>query len=119
MDVKCKHLLQLMSKLFINNDLAVRIFFVVAFNKLLFPAVDTNVRGKDAFMTMDVSDFPIFNWCKVVVDEIHYAAITWWSEKKEVNPWMFTFLYSKFIFTFVSFHATYSLCLFDADILFG
>jgi hypothetical protein len=82
MDVKCKHLLQLMSKLFINNDLAVRIFFVVAFNKLLFPAVDTNVRGKDAFMTMDVSDFPIFNWCKVVVDEIHYAAITWWSEKK-------------------------------------
>jgi hypothetical protein len=46
MDVKCNHLLQLISKLFINNDLVVRIFFVVAFNKLLFPAIDNNVRGK-------------------------------------------------------------------------
>jgi hypothetical protein len=63
MDVKCNHLLQLISKLFINNDLVVRIFFVVAFNKLLFPAVDNNVRGKDAFMTLDVSDFPNVNCC--------------------------------------------------------
>jgi hypothetical protein len=42
-------------------------------------------------MTMDVSDFPNVNWCKAVVDEIHHAAITWRSEKKEVNPWMCTF----------------------------
>jgi hypothetical protein len=70
MDVKCKDLLHLMSKLFINNDLAVMVFFVIAFNKLLFPAVDNNVRGKDAFLTMDVSDFGNVNWCKAVVDEI-------------------------------------------------
>jgi hypothetical protein len=76
MDLKCNHLLQLISKLFINNDLADRIFFVVAFNKVLFPAVDNNVRGKDTFMTMDVSDFPNVNWCKAVVDEIRHAAIT-------------------------------------------
>jgi hypothetical protein len=62
--------------------LAARIFFVVTFNKLLFPAVDNNVRGKDAFMTMDVSDFPNVNWCKALVDEIHHAAITWRSEKR-------------------------------------
>jgi hypothetical protein len=65
-----------MSKLLINNDLVVRIFVVAAFNKLLFPAVDNNVRGKDAFMTMDVSDFPNVNWCKAVVDEIRHSAIT-------------------------------------------
>jgi hypothetical protein len=46
MDVKCKDLLHLISRLFINNDLDVRIFFVIAFNKLLFPTVDNNVRGK-------------------------------------------------------------------------
>jgi hypothetical protein len=86
MDLKCNHLLQLISKLFINNDLADRIFFVVAFNKLLFPAVDNNVRGKDTFMTMDVSDFPNVNWCKAVVDEIRHAAITWRSEKKKSIP---------------------------------
>jgi hypothetical protein len=43
MDVKCNHLLQLISKLFINNDF--------------------NARGKDAFMTLDVSDFPNVNCC--------------------------------------------------------
>jgi hypothetical protein len=92
MDVKYKHLLQLMSKLFINNDLAVRIFFVLAFNKLLFPAVDNNVRGEGAFMTMDVSDFPNVNWCKTVVDEIRYATITWRSERKKSIPGCALFL---------------------------
>jgi hypothetical protein len=70
MDVKCKDLLPLMSKLCINNDLTVRIFFVIAFNKLLFPAVDNDIRGKDAFLTMDVSDFANVNWCKAVVDKL-------------------------------------------------
>jgi hypothetical protein len=91
MDVKCKHLLQLILKLFINNDLAVRIFFMVAFNKL-FPAVGNNVKGKDAFMTMDVSDFPNVNWCKVVVDEIRHSAIAWRSEKKKSIPGCALFL---------------------------
>jgi hypothetical protein len=43
---------------------------VIAFNKLLFPAVDNDIRGKDAFLTMDVSDFANVNWCKAVVDEL-------------------------------------------------
>jgi hypothetical protein len=37
--------------------LAVRMFFVVAFNKLLFPALDNNIRGQDAFLTKDLSQF--------------------------------------------------------------
>jgi hypothetical protein len=81
MDVKCKDLLHLLSRLFIKNDLDARVFFVIAFNKLLFPAVDNNVRGKDPFLTMDVSDFTNVNWCKAVVDELRYSAIMWWSEK--------------------------------------
>jgi hypothetical protein len=83
MDAKCKDLLPLMSKLLINNDLAVRIFFVIAFNKLLFHAVDNNIREKDVFLTMDVSDFANVNWCKAVLDELRYSAIMWWSKKKK------------------------------------
>jgi hypothetical protein len=67
-------------------------FFVVAFNNLLFPSIDNNARGKDAFMTMDVSDFPRVNWCKVVVDEIRHAAIMWWGEKKKSIPGCAPFL---------------------------
>jgi hypothetical protein len=65
---------------------------VVAFNNLLFPSIDNNARGKDAFMTMDVSDFPRVNWCKVVVDEIRHAAIMWWGEKKKSIPGCAPFL---------------------------
>jgi hypothetical protein len=43
-------------------------------------------------MTMDVSDFPRVNWCKVVVDEICHAAIMWWGEKKKSIPGCAPFL---------------------------
>jgi hypothetical protein len=36
---------------------AFEMFFVVAFNKLLFPALDNNIRGQDAFLTKDLSQF--------------------------------------------------------------
>uniref|UniRef100_A0A0A9AJW3 Uncharacterized protein n=1 Tax=Arundo donax TaxID=35708 RepID=A0A0A9AJW3_ARUDO len=84
MDVKCKHLLDLISKCALPNDFAIRIFFVVTFNKLLFPGSDNNIRGQDAFMTKDLSRFRDINWCKAVVDELRHAAITWRSEKR--NP---------------------------------
>ncbi|TVU20680.1 hypothetical protein EJB05_32863, partial [Eragrostis curvula] len=91
-DVKCNHLLDLMRKLQLDNALAIRIFFVVAFNKLLFPAVDNNIRGQDAFMTKNWSQFGNMNWCKALVNELRHAAITWRSERKKSIPGCAIFL---------------------------
>jgi hypothetical protein len=76
-EVKCNHLLGLLRKLNIDTALAVRMFFVVAFNKLLFPALDNNIRGQDAFLTKDLSQFVNINWCKAVLHELRHAAIMW------------------------------------------
>ncbi|TVU11071.1 hypothetical protein EJB05_44634 [Eragrostis curvula] len=91
-DVKCNHLFDLMRKLQLDNALAIRIFFVVAFNKLLFPAVDNNIRGQDAFMTKNWSQFGNMNWCKALVNELRHAAITWRSERKKSIPGCAIFL---------------------------
>ncbi|KAK3136520.1 hypothetical protein QOZ80_5BG0437650 [Eleusine coracana subsp. coracana] len=74
-EVKPNHLLDLLRKLNIDNASAVRIFFVVAFNKLLFPALDNMLGGQDAFLTKDLSQFCNMNWCKAVVNELCHAAI--------------------------------------------
>ena len=97
-DVKCNHLIGLLRKSNVDNALSVRIFFVVAFNKLLFPALDNNIRGQDAFLTKDLSQFGNINWCKAVLHELRHAAITWHSEKKKSIPGCAIFLIVSYFF---------------------
>ncbi|KAJ1257448.1 hypothetical protein BS78_K016200 [Paspalum vaginatum] len=71
----------------IADDLAIRIFFIFASNKLLFPSTDNNIRAKDVYLTRDLSRLPGMNWCKAVVDELRDAARTWrFDRMKKVCP---------------------------------
>jgi hypothetical protein len=120
-EVKCNYLLGLLRKLYIDTALAVRIFFVVAFNKLLFLALDNNIRGQDAFLTKDLSQFGNINWCKAVLDELRHAAMMWCSEKTEIHPWLRNFLDSELLCMHIYLLSTcpiYLLC-FHTVILFG
>lgn len=65
----------------ITDDMAIRFFFIIACNKLLFPSTDNNIRCKDVYLTRDLSCLPALNWCKAVVDDIREAALNWQSDK--------------------------------------
>ncbi|RCV20733.1 hypothetical protein SETIT_4G080800v2 [Setaria italica] len=51
----------------ITDDMAIRFFFIIACNKLLFPSTDNNIRCKDVYLTRDLSCLPALNWCKAVI----------------------------------------------------
>ncbi|OEL21932.1 hypothetical protein BAE44_0017049, partial [Dichanthelium oligosanthes] len=54
----------------IDDELAIRFFFIIASNKLLFPSTNNNIRSKDIYLTRDLSCLPGMDWCKAVVDEL-------------------------------------------------
>ncbi|CAL4988272.1 unnamed protein product [Urochloa decumbens] len=65
----------------IDNDMAIRFFFIIACNKFLFPSTDNNIRYKDIYLTRDLSCLPGLNWCKAVVDDLRDAAVAWRVDK--------------------------------------
>ncbi|KAG2564687.1 hypothetical protein PVAP13_7NG085300 [Panicum virgatum] len=65
--------LELCSNL-IDDETAIRFFFIIASNKLLFPSTDNNIRCKDIYLTRDLSRLSDMNGCKAVVDDLRHAA---------------------------------------------
>lgn len=61
----------------LDDDMCIKIFFMIASNKLLFPSSDNNIRAKDVYLARNLSRLPRLNWCKAVTDEIRDAARTW------------------------------------------
>lgn len=83
MDVHTKYLHEiweadsvLESRMF-DDDMSIRIFFIIASNKLLFPSSDNNIRAKDVYLTRNLSRLPSMNWCKAIIDELRDAIRTW------------------------------------------
>lgn len=104
--VKSDYLQMLLETGKVGDDMAIRFFFIMAFNKLLFPDTSNNIRGKDAFMTADISGFRNMNWCKALVDNLRDAALSWHMDKnKEGNKSIsgcsiFLLVSSYFLFNF-------------------
>ncbi|RLM62304.1 hypothetical protein C2845_PM14G07150 [Panicum miliaceum] len=58
----------------IEDEMAIRFFFIIACNKLLFHSTDNNIGCKDVYLMRDLSRLSDMNWCKAVVDDLRYAA---------------------------------------------
>ncbi|RLN17154.1 hypothetical protein C2845_PM02G17990 [Panicum miliaceum] len=70
-----------MGSAMIGDDMAIRFFFIIACNKLLFPSTDNNIRCRDVYLTRDLSCLSGLNWCKAVVDDLRDAAASWQVDK--------------------------------------
>ncbi|RLM75116.1 hypothetical protein C2845_PM15G09110 [Panicum miliaceum] len=70
----------------IDDEMAIRFFFIIACNKLLFPSTDNNIRSKDVYLTRDLSQLSDMNWCKAVVDDLRYAAHAYHTDKIKKGP---------------------------------
>ncbi|XP_062213152.1 uncharacterized protein LOC133914001 [Phragmites australis] len=59
------------------DELSLRCFFMIVFNRLLFPTSSYDVSNNDVRLTMDMSKIGEVDWCKLVVEDIRAAASQW------------------------------------------
>ncbi|XP_044320564.1 uncharacterized protein [Triticum aestivum] len=64
-----------------DDDLTIRYFIIIVFNRLLFPTTAKYITGRDAAWTSDLHNLPNIDWCKVLVDDISHAVISWKSKR--------------------------------------
>uniref|UniRef100_A0A452ZJ08 Uncharacterized protein n=2 Tax=Aegilops tauschii subsp. strangulata TaxID=200361 RepID=A0A452ZJ08_AEGTS len=64
-----------------DDDLTIRCFIIIVFNRLLFPTTSKYITGRDAAWTSDLHNLPNIDWCKVLVDDISHAVISWKSKR--------------------------------------
>jgi hypothetical protein len=58
----------------LGGALGLRVFFMAAFQTLLFSNTDTHIRLEDVIYTEDIDNISNVNWCKVVVQNLNRAA---------------------------------------------
>lgn len=69
------------------DELSLRCFFMIVFNRLLFPTSSYDVSNNDVRLTMDMSKIGEVDWCKLVVEDIRAAASRWQRRDcKVINP---------------------------------
>jgi hypothetical protein len=54
----------------INDDLALRCFFMVAFSNLRYTNTDSIIRISDVVWNEDIGQIIKINWCKAMIDDM-------------------------------------------------
>ncbi|TVU00684.1 hypothetical protein EJB05_53866, partial [Eragrostis curvula] len=84
--ITIKRLLQEVAKGRID-DLSMKCFFMIAFNRLLFPTSSYDVSNNDILLSMDLEKIGSVDWCKVLIEDIKNAAIAWQNRDRNcTNP---------------------------------
>lgn len=66
-----------------DDNFAIRAFFMVAFNLLLFINTDSYIRVADAKWTENLDVIDGINWCKALIDNLRFSARLWRNERDE------------------------------------
>ncbi|TVU21685.1 hypothetical protein EJB05_31337, partial [Eragrostis curvula] len=64
------------------DDLSMRCFCLVLFNRLLFPGSSFDISTRDIFMSLEPQKFHTINWPQAVFNDIQLAVRKWHSRKK-------------------------------------
>ncbi|PUZ44742.1 hypothetical protein GQ55_8G143400 [Panicum hallii var. hallii] len=64
-----------------DDNFAIRAFFIVAFNLLLFINTDSYIRVADAKWTENLDVIDGINWCKALIDNLRFSARLWRNER--------------------------------------
>jgi hypothetical protein len=90
-----------------DDDLTIRCFFLILFNRLLFSTASWNISNYEVLLTEDMDRFPEIDWCHLIFNDICNAARKW-HERSTTNS--STMIYGCSIVVLVR-----PLCLFDYD----
>lgn len=70
----------------LDEDLCLRLFFMVANNTILTPNTDSYIRLSDVKWCEDLDTIQNINWSKVGVDYLRFAGRKWKASKKDRPP---------------------------------
>ncbi|KAJ1269913.1 hypothetical protein BS78_06G014300 [Paspalum vaginatum] len=69
------------------DDLSIRCFFLIVFNRMLFPTSAYNISNSEIEYTMDLESFADIDWQQAMLDDLREDAIQWKSAKQKfANP---------------------------------
>jgi hypothetical protein len=77
---------KLQDKIVLGNDdeLSIRCFFLILFNRLLFPSASWGITNNEVLMTSNMSRMADIDWCQVVYTDL-CDAVTRWHKRNKTN----------------------------------
>ncbi|WVZ58017.1 hypothetical protein U9M48_008332 [Paspalum notatum var. saurae] len=60
-----------------DDDLSIRCFFLILFNRLLFPSASWNISNTEVLLTEEMDRFPEIDWCHLTFNGICNGAQAW------------------------------------------
>lgn len=66
-----------------DDDLTIRCFFLILFNRLLFPISSWSISNNEVIMTEDMDRFPDIDWCQLVFNDLCEDVAKW--HKRNTN----------------------------------
>jgi hypothetical protein len=60
-----------------DDDLSIRCFFLILFNRLLFPTTSWSISFNEVLLTEEMERFPQIDWCHLIFSDLCEAAQRW------------------------------------------
>jgi hypothetical protein len=60
-----------------DDDLSIRCFFLILFNRLLFPTASWSISNNEVLLTEQLDRFPHIDWCHLIFNDLCEAAHKW------------------------------------------
>jgi hypothetical protein len=75
---------KLQGKIVLGNDdeLSIRCFFLILFNRLLFPSASWGITNNEVLMTSNMARMADIDWCQLVYTDLCDAATRWHKRNK-------------------------------------
>jgi hypothetical protein len=75
---------KLQDKIVLRNDdeLSIRWFFLILFNRLLFPSASWGITNNEVLMTSNIAQMADIDWCQLVYTDLGDAATCWHKRNK-------------------------------------
>jgi hypothetical protein len=75
---------KLQDKIVLGNDdeLSIRCFFLILFNRLLFPSASWGITNNEVLMTSNMARMADIDWCQLVYTDLCDAAARWHKRNK-------------------------------------
>jgi hypothetical protein len=60
-----------------DDDLSIRSFFLILFNRLLFPTASWGITNHEVLLTEEMDRFHEMDWCQLIFNDLCHAAKKW------------------------------------------
>ena len=106
---------KLQDKIVLSNDdeLSIRCFFLILFNRLLFPSASWGITNNEVLMTSNMARMADIDWCQLVYTDLCDAA-TRWHKRNKTN--IIATIYGCSLIVLVS-NSLFTVLIYDMQIL--